>query len=76
METESKKICPKCNYCGGDEDTVCPYCGLDLICSCPVCATPIRSVFAKYCYGCGQSFHLYAVHSSERVSSKREEKDN
>lgn len=65
MDTDTKKICPRCNYSGRDGDVSCPYCGLNLISECPTCGAPIRFVFAKFCYGCGTPFHVAAGNAAE-----------
>jgi len=56
MNNTEKRICPKCNYLGGNQDNVCPYCGIRLISRCPECRAPVRVAFAKYCYRCGIQF--------------------
>ncbi|RKZ02964.1 hypothetical protein DRQ21_07030 [Candidatus Fermentibacteria bacterium] len=56
MNNKQKRICPKCNYLGSQQDNVCPNCGISLISLCPRCKAPIRVAFAKFCYRCGVQF--------------------
>ncbi|MEO0127785.1 MAG: zinc ribbon domain-containing protein [candidate division WOR-3 bacterium] len=72
VDTEEKKICPKCNYLGGEMDNICPYCGIELISKCPKCGARIKSAFAEYCYVCGLRFAdaiRNGRHSNQRQSA-------
>jgi len=75
MDTDTKKICPRCNYSGRGGDASCPYCGVKLISECPTCGAPIRVVFAKFCYGCGTPLDVVASGNSAGGGTDTERSD-